>query len=77
MGKAYGESNVNDTLTGRTTLDYVTVFDLAAAYDYRGGEYQFIVKNLFNSYYEIGDAGGARPLPREGITLELAVSYLY
>jgi hypothetical protein len=58
-------------------LDAVTIFVLAVYYERQNWGYQFVIKNLFNSYDEIGDVGGARPLPREGLTLELAAIHSY
>lgn len=74
VGRTVGSSNVNDSLTGRTTLPSATVFDLAANYDYKNWQFQLVVLNVFDESYSVGDAGGARPLPRAGATVELGVT---
>ncbi|HEY0708630.1 MAG TPA: TonB-dependent receptor [Polyangia bacterium] len=73
-GRATSTTQSEDNVTGRGRLPAVALLDATVSFMWRQLTLQLIGTNLTNRYYERGGTGLARPLAREGISIEGAIT---
>jgi iron complex outermembrane receptor protein len=72
-GRTYMETKTADSITMEPTIPAVALFDASVMYTYQQFTFQLIGTNLTDRYYERGGAV-ARPLARQGLNIEGAIS---
>jgi outer membrane receptor protein involved in Fe transport len=72
-GRTTSATRTEDPVTGNPTIPAVALFDASVSYLRQPFTFQIIGTNLTNRYYERGGFAG-RPLARQGLSLEGAVS---
>jgi outer membrane receptor for ferrienterochelin and colicins len=73
-GRATSSTYTDDNVTGKGLLPAVAVLDASLSFTWRQLTLQLIGTNLTNRYYERGGTGLARPLARESMSIEGAIT---